>query len=231
MQHLDYRAVNRCVWNNLIRRIQNEKTIPKNDMLQWIKEDMNALLKLCLNSKHDTALRDLLYDTLLTIAESDLLHVKIGYDSPEQLMFNYQMIMPFVLNSQLPIPDSKSEEITNCLFDLKGYSVKNAYWDMLQKTIQYISHQDKNSTNNSIQFRTIRTRIYILLGNHLVDQMSDDSEGFLAHQTTVMSFLLYPLEYDQLLLVENVKELWTKLYDEVVKHDSTCCELKIHSAK
>uniref|UniRef100_A0A182XFN3 Telomere-associated protein Rif1 N-terminal domain-containing protein n=1 Tax=Anopheles quadriannulatus TaxID=34691 RepID=A0A182XFN3_ANOQN len=226
MQHLDYRAVNRCVWNNLIRRIQNEKTIPKNDMLQWIKEDMNALLKLCLNSKHDTALRDLLYDTLLIIAESDLLHVKIGYDSPEQLMFNYQMIMPFVLNSHLPFPDSKSEEITNCLFDLKRYSAQNAYWDMLQKTIQYISHQDKNSTNNSIQFRTIRTRIYILLGNHLADQMSADSEGFLAHQTTVMSFLLYPLEYDQLLLVENVKELWTKLYDEVVKHDSKCCELK-----
>ncbi|EAU77172.2 AGAP010393-PA, partial [Anopheles gambiae str. PEST] len=174
MQHLDYRAVNRCVWNNLIRRIQNEKTIPKNDMLQWIKEDMNALLKLVRKSTHPVAV----------------------------------------------------EEITNCLFDLKRYSAQNAYWDMLQKTIQYISHQDKNSTNNSIQFRTIRTRIYILLGNHLADQMSADSEGFLAHQTTVMSFLLYPLEYDQLLLVENVKELWTKLYDEVVKHDSKCCELK-----
>lgn len=64
------------------------------------------LLLQCLNSKHDTALRDLLYDTLLIIAESDLLHVKIGYDSPEQLMFNYQMIMPFVLNSHLPFPDS-----------------------------------------------------------------------------------------------------------------------------
>lgn len=55
MQHLDYRAVNRCVWNNLIRRIQNEKTIPKNDMLQWIKEDMNALLKLVRKSTHPVA--------------------------------------------------------------------------------------------------------------------------------------------------------------------------------
>uniref|UniRef100_A0A182K582 Telomere-associated protein Rif1 N-terminal domain-containing protein n=1 Tax=Anopheles christyi TaxID=43041 RepID=A0A182K582_9DIPT len=173
MKHLDYMTVNRCVWNSLISRMKNEKTVPKKEMLQWIKEDMNALLKLV--RKH----------TIL-----------------------------------------KSEEIINCLFDLKRYSERNAYWDILQKTVQYICHEDDHSNSNSSHFRTIRTRIYTLLGNHLAEQIRDDLQGFLSHQTTVMNFLLYPVEFDMLLVIENLKDLWIKLYDLIAKQDSKTCEFK-----
>uniref|UniRef100_A0A182R8X4 Telomere-associated protein Rif1 N-terminal domain-containing protein n=1 Tax=Anopheles funestus TaxID=62324 RepID=A0A182R8X4_ANOFN len=224
MQHLDFLQINRCVWNNLIKRISAETTVPKIDMLQWIKEDMNALLKLCLLHDKDLVLRDILYDTLLTITQSNLLHVNIGYDSPEQLMFNYKTVMSLVLHPQLPCPVTKSEPIVKSLFDLKRHTGQNAYWDILQKTIQYICHADEHSGNNSFEFRSVRTQIYTHLGSYLTAQIRDDMEGYLQHQTTVMSFLLYPLEYDQLLLIESVKELWLQVYEPIAKQETQTCE-------
>ncbi|XP_035899232.1 telomere-associated protein RIF1 [Anopheles stephensi] len=224
MNHLDYLQINRCLWNNLIRRATAATTVAKNDMLQWIKEDMSALLKLCLLQDGDMALRDLLYDTLLTIAQSDLFKVNVGYDSPEQLVFNYKTLMPLLLHPQLPCPVEKSEPIVKCLFDLNRHTGPSAYWDILHKTIQYICHEDDHSGNNSSDVRAIRSQIYTQLGNHLTVQIRDDMEGFLQHQTTVMSFLLYPLEYDQLLLIDSVKKLWMALYEPIAKQETNTCE-------
>ncbi|XP_050079523.1 telomere-associated protein RIF1 [Anopheles maculipalpis] len=224
MHHLDYLQINRCVWNNLIRRGTTGTTVSKNDMLQWIKEDMNALLKLCLLQESDLVLRDLLYDTLLTIVQSDLFKVNIGYDPPEQLIFNYKTLMPLLLHSQLPCPVEKSEPIVKCLFDLKRHTGQNVYWDILHKTVQYICLEDNHSGNNSSDFRAIRSQIYTQLGNYLTVQIREDMEGFLQHQTTVMSFLLYPLEYDQLLLIESVKELWISIYEPIAKQETNTCE-------
>uniref|UniRef100_A0A182YE69 Rif1_N domain-containing protein n=1 Tax=Anopheles stephensi TaxID=30069 RepID=A0A182YE69_ANOST len=224
MNHLDYLQINRCLWNNLIRRVTAATTVAKNDMLQWIKEDMSALLKLCLLQDGDMALRDLLYDTLLTIAQSDLFKVNVGYDSPEQLVFNYKTLMPLLLHPQLPCPVEKTEPIVKCLFDLNRHTGPSAYWDILHKTIQYICHEDDHSGNNSSDVRAIRSQIYTQLGNHLTVQIRDDMEGFLQHQTTVMSFLLYPLEYDQLLLIDSVKKLWMALYEPIAKQETNTCE-------
>ncbi|XP_053658738.1 telomere-associated protein RIF1 [Anopheles marshallii] len=224
MQHLDYLQINRCVWNNLISRICAETTIPKTDMLKWIKEDMNALLQLCLLHENDQVLRDMLYDTLLTITQSDLLKVNIGFDSPEQLVFNYKTIMSLLLHAQLPCPPKKSEPIVKSLFELKKHAGQNAVWDILQKTIQYLYHTDEHSFNNSSDFRSIRTQIYIHLGGYLTAQMQNDMEGCLQRQNTVMSFLLYPLEYDQLLLIESVKDLWLQVYEPIAKQETKTCE-------
>uniref|UniRef100_A0A182SHZ0 Rif1_N domain-containing protein n=1 Tax=Anopheles maculatus TaxID=74869 RepID=A0A182SHZ0_9DIPT len=220
MYHLDYLQINRCVWNNLIRRATAGTTVSKIDMLQWIKDDMNALLKL----HGDLVLRDLLYDTLLTIVQSDLLKVNIGYDSPEQLMFNYKTLMALLLHPQLPCPVEKSEPIVKSLFDLKRHTGKNGHWDILHKTIQYICHEDEHTGNNSSDYRAIRAQIYTQLGNYLTVQMRDDMEGFLQHQTAVMSFLLYPLEYDQLLLIDSVKGLWMAIYEPIAKQETNTCE-------
>uniref|UniRef100_A0A182MN10 Uncharacterized protein n=1 Tax=Anopheles culicifacies TaxID=139723 RepID=A0A182MN10_9DIPT len=193
-------------------------------MLQWIKEDMNALLKLCLLHENDLALREMLYDIVLIITQSDLLNVNIGYNSPEQLMFNYKTIMSFILHPQLPCPVTKSEPIVKSLFDLKRHTGQHVYWDILQKTIQYICNADEPSGNNSSDFCAIRTQIYTHLGNYLTAQIQDDMAGVLKHQPTVMSFLLYPLEYDQLLLVESVKELWLQIYEAIAKQEPKTCE-------
>uniref|UniRef100_A0A182W8B7 Telomere-associated protein Rif1 N-terminal domain-containing protein n=1 Tax=Anopheles minimus TaxID=112268 RepID=A0A182W8B7_9DIPT len=224
MQHLDYLKINRCVWNNLLRRINAETTVPKIEILQWIKEGMNALLKLCLLHENDLVLREMLYDTLLTITQSDLLKVNIGHDPLEQLMFNYKTVMALILHPQLPCPVTKSEPIVKSLFDLKRHTGQNVHWDILQKSIQYICHADEQSGNNSSDFRSIRTQIYIHLGNYLTAQIQDDMEGVLQNQSTVMSFLLYPLEYDQLLLVESVKDLWLQVYEAIAKQETKTCE-------
>ncbi|XP_052889457.1 telomere-associated protein RIF1 [Anopheles moucheti] len=224
MQHLDYLQINRCVWNNLINRICTETTLPKTDMLKWIKEDMNALLKLCLFQENDLVLREMLYDTLLTITQSDLLKVNIGVDSPEQLTFNYKTIMSLILHPQLPCPPQKSEPIVKSLFELKKHAGQNAVWDILQKTIQYLYHMDDNSFNNSSDFRPIRTQIYTHLGSYLTAEMQNNMERCLQHQTTVMSFLLYPLEYDQMLLKESVKDLWLQVYEPLAKQETKTCE-------
>uniref|UniRef100_A0A182NVC4 Rif1_N domain-containing protein n=1 Tax=Anopheles dirus TaxID=7168 RepID=A0A182NVC4_9DIPT len=224
MKHLDYLQLNRCLWDNLINRINAEKTVPKADMLHWIKEVMTALLKLCIKQQNDLELRDLLYDTLLNMAKSDLFNVNVVYDSPEQLMFNYKMFMSFILHPQLPCPVGKSEEIVKCLFNLERYSKQNAYWDVLQKTVQYICHNDEDNGMNSSEFRTIRTQIFSHLGNYLVDHIRDDPAGFAQHQTAVMSFLLYPLEYERLLVIDDVEDLWVKVYGLIVKQQGRSCD-------
>uniref|UniRef100_A0A182QUA1 Telomere-associated protein Rif1 N-terminal domain-containing protein n=1 Tax=Anopheles farauti TaxID=69004 RepID=A0A182QUA1_9DIPT len=110
------------------------------------------------------------------------------------------------------------------MFNLERYSKQKVYWDVLQKTIQYICHNDEDSGNNSPEFRAIRTKIFSHLGNYLVDQIKDDPIGFAQYQTTVMSFLLYPLEYDRLLIIDYIEDLWVKIYEPIVKQQGKSCD-------
>uniref|UniRef100_A0AAG5D1K8 Telomere-associated protein Rif1 N-terminal domain-containing protein n=1 Tax=Anopheles atroparvus TaxID=41427 RepID=A0AAG5D1K8_ANOAO len=222
MKHLNYLELNRCLWGNLMERISGEKTTPKNELLQRIKEVMNALLRLCIKQENDVALRELLYDTLLIIAKSALLTVNIGYDSPEQPMLNYKSFMSAILHPDLPCPGDKSEEIIKHVFDLQRYSKQKGYWEMLQKTIQYLCETDGD--NGISEFRTIRTQIYRHLGSYLIVQIHADPAGFAEHQSTVMGFLLYPLEYDQLVFIESVSSLWDEVYEPIALQEGKSCE-------
>ncbi|XP_058116909.1 uncharacterized protein LOC131285117 [Anopheles ziemanni] len=223
MKHLNYIELNRCLWCNLMDRINCEKTVSKNELLQRIKDVINALLRLCIKQENEIPLRELLYDTLLIIAKSELLTVNIGYDSPEQPMLNYKAFMSAVLNADLPCPANKSDEIVKHVFDLQKYRQQKGYWEILQKTVQYLC--ETNEDNGSIsEFRTIRTQIYCHLASHLIVQIRDDPAGFEEHQSTVMSFLLYPLEYDQLVVIESVRSLWNEVYEPIALREKTSSE-------
>ncbi|XP_053674862.1 telomere-associated protein RIF1 [Anopheles nili] len=224
MKHLDYLSLNRCLWNNLIDRIIEEKTIPKHEMLQWIKEDMDSLLKLCIRQKHDLPLRELLYDTILKIAESDLIVINIGHDSPDQLTFNYKMIMSLIIHPQLSCPASKTDQIIKRVFDLKRYIKNNNYWDMLKKTIQYMCYSNDENETNGYKFQTLNTQIYCLLGEQLIERIRVDVSSSEENQQTVINFLLYPLEYDHFLVIDTVKNMWINAYESILNNDKASCK-------
>uniref|UniRef100_A0A182JCJ0 Rif1_N domain-containing protein n=1 Tax=Anopheles atroparvus TaxID=41427 RepID=A0A182JCJ0_ANOAO len=116
----------------------------------------------------------------------------------------------------------KSEEIIKHVFDLQRYSKQKGYWEMLQKTIQYLCETDGD--NGISEFRTIRTQIYRHLGSYLIVQIHADPAGFAEHQSTVMGFLLYPLEYDQLVFIESVRSLWDEVYEPIALQEGKSCE-------
>ncbi|XP_058065615.1 telomere-associated protein RIF1 [Anopheles bellator] len=222
MTHLDYLELNRCLWRNLLSRAVNFDS--KWELLLWFKEDMIALVNLCIKQDEDLALRELLYETLLIVAQSELLTVTVGYDSPEQLMLNYKCIMAAVLHPDLPCPESKSKQIVEHVFDLQRYTQQQGYWEMLQKTVQYMCNAAEINHSQNAEFREIRTQIYLYLADYLIERIRDDPKGFDAHRTVVMNFLLYPLEFDQLVLTEKVQTKWLAVYQPIAQSDVTTCD-------
>lgn len=49
-------------------------------------------------------MREIAFDTVRMVAETNLMAVTIGQDSPEQLTNNYKLMMPLLLNVELPFP-------------------------------------------------------------------------------------------------------------------------------
>ncbi|XP_052873375.1 telomere-associated protein RIF1 [Anopheles cruzii] len=222
MTHLDYLELNRCLWRNLLSRAVNFDS--KWELLLWFRDDMTALVSLCLKQSEDLALRELLYETLLIVAQSELLTVTVGYDSPEQLMLNYKCVMAAVLHPDLPCPESKSKQIVEHVFDLQRYTQQQGYWEMLQKTVQYLCTAAEVNHSQSAEFREIRTQIYLYLADYLIERIRDDPNGFDAHRAVVMNFLLYPLEFDQLVLTEKVQTKWLAVYRPIAQRELTTCD-------
>lgn len=50
-------------------------------------------------------MRELLYDTILMVVQTNLLAVTIGQDSPEQLVNNYRSFMTLMFNPDLNYPE------------------------------------------------------------------------------------------------------------------------------
>lgn len=52
----------------------------------------------------DEAIKELIYDIVQMVAETNLLSVTIGQDSPEQLTINYRNFMTLMFNPALDFP-------------------------------------------------------------------------------------------------------------------------------
>ncbi|XP_050090676.1 uncharacterized protein LOC126574489 [Anopheles aquasalis] len=222
MKHLNYLELNRCLWRNYIARA--EKLESRGEVLHWFRDDMTALLNLAVKQNNDPVLLELLWETLLLVAQSDLLTVRIGTDSPDRLTQNYKHFMPTVLSKTFPCPESKSKEIVEHVFDLKRYCQQQGYWEMLQKTIQFLCDPEGMDHTIMAEFGVIRTHIYCHIASGLMERIKEDPQGFDKHRSTVMNFLLYPLEFDQLMVMETVQKQWIELYKPIVSYDQRSCE-------
>ncbi|XP_049544971.1 uncharacterized protein LOC125956804 isoform X2 [Anopheles darlingi] len=221
MKHLNYVELNRCLWRNFIARAEELES--RGEVIQWFRDDMTALLNLSVKRNNDSVLLELLYDTLLLVAQSDLLTVRIGTDSPDRLTQNYKHFMPTVLNRTMPCPE-RSKEIVEHVFDLKRYCQQQGYWEMLQKTIQFLCDPEGMDHTAMVEFGVIRTHIYCHIASGLMERIKEDPKGFEKHRSTVMHFLLYPLEFDQLVVKETVQKQWIELYRPIVSNDQRSCE-------
>ncbi|XP_065090642.1 uncharacterized protein Rif1 isoform X2 [Ochlerotatus camptorhynchus] len=221
MKDKDYMKLNRCLWTNLLAMIEQEKVIPRSEMLGWITENLAALISLCTQLK-DEAMRELLYDTVQMVARTNLLAVTIGQDSPEQLVSNYRTFMSLLFNPDLDYPAGTSFTILSHVFDLRRYSSSQraSYWDMLQKTTQYLMDLEptvlQNSVPKSTSNRRMVTQIYRSMALHLKEQIDSHRDQFEQSQSIVYGFLLFPLEYDRFLEVDDVRDVWQQVYAAMV---------------
>ncbi|XP_058459827.1 telomere-associated protein RIF1 isoform X3 [Malaya genurostris] len=229
MKDLNYLELNRCLWKNLLSMVEQEKTIPRSEMLDWVRENLNALLNLSTQLK-DTAICELLYDTTRMVALTNLTTVVIGHDSPEQLVSNYRNLMSLMFNADSNYPEDISLTIISHIFDLRRYaSQPNGYWDMLQKTIQYLVDLDSTlfiDSSANASNRRIVTQIYQLMAGHLKEQIRINRKQCEPALPIALSFLLFPLEYDRYLLVGQVRDDWQQVYDEIVskqRHTRYAC--------
>lgn len=46
MKDKDYMELNRCLWKNLLARVEQEQAISRVEMFSWIRENLNALISL-----------------------------------------------------------------------------------------------------------------------------------------------------------------------------------------
>ncbi|XP_055600357.1 telomere-associated protein RIF1 isoform X2 [Uranotaenia lowii] len=223
MKDKNYLELNRCLWRNLMNMVDQEVTTPRADMLGWIRENLAALISLSAQL-NDQILRELVYDTVLLVVQSKLLTVVIGQDSPEQLLNNYRTFMTLMFVPDLTYPEETSQKILSHVFDLRRYaSSKTGYWDMLQKSFQYLCDLDPALLNESRSdgVRRMVTQIYSVMAGHLEEQIQNKRFQFEHAQTIVYNFLLYPLEYDRFLEVGDVKESWQKVYHMIVKNQKS----------
>uniref|UniRef100_A0A182FBK9 Rif1_N domain-containing protein n=1 Tax=Anopheles albimanus TaxID=7167 RepID=A0A182FBK9_ANOAL len=118
----------------------------------------------------------------------------------------------------------KSKEIVEHVFDLKRYCQQQGYWEMLQKTIQFLCDPEGMDHTAMVEFSVIRTHIYCHIASGLVERIKEDPNGFDKHRSTVMNFLLYPLEFDQLMVMKTVQKHWIELYRPIVSDSQRSCE-------
>ncbi|XP_053683793.1 telomere-associated protein RIF1 [Sabethes cyaneus] len=222
MKQLNYLELNQCLWKNLLAMVEQEKTIPRSEMLDWIRENLAALINLSTQSK-DESIRQLTHDTIRMVAETKLLTVTIGQDSPEQLANNYRTFMSLLFNSDLDYPEDISQAILSAVFDLRRYSSSQAsgYWDMLQKTVQYLSDLDAALFHDSTANRRFIAQIYRLMAVHLKEQIIAQRRQFERSSGIALGFLLYPLEYDRCLQVDAVSDEWQQVYAAIVSKSGT----------
>ncbi|XP_058829575.1 telomere-associated protein RIF1 isoform X2 [Topomyia yanbarensis] len=227
MKELNYVELNRCLWNNLLAMVEQEKTIPRSEMLDWVRENLAALISLSTQLK-DGVICELLYDTVRIVAQTNLTMVTIGHDSPEQLVNNYRNFMSLIFNEDLNYPEDISFTILSNVFDLRRYSSHpNGYWDMLQKTVQYLSDLDPllfSDSSASASNRRMVTQIYRSMAGHLKEQISIHRKQCEPSLPIVLGFLLFPLEYDRFLEVGELRDDWQQVYGEIVSGQrSTRC--------
>ncbi|XP_055533723.1 telomere-associated protein RIF1 isoform X2 [Wyeomyia smithii] len=221
MRELNYLELNQCLWKNLLAMAEQEKTIPRSEMLDWIRENLAALINLSIQL-NDDAIRQLAHDTVSMVAQTKLLTVAIGQDSPEQLVSNYRTFMSLMFNSDLDYPEDVSQAIFSHVFDLRQYSSQaNGYWDMLQKTVQYLSDLEPALFSDSIANRRFITQIYRLMAVHLKEQIVAQRRQFERSSLVALGFLLFPLEYDRYLQVDEVADEWQQVYAAIVSKSAT----------
>ncbi|XP_062562298.1 telomere-associated protein RIF1 isoform X2 [Armigeres subalbatus] len=220
MKDKDYMELNRCLWKNLLAKVEQEQTITRIEMFGWIKENLNALINLSIQLS-DEALKELIYDIVQMVAQTNLLSVIIGQDSPEQLVLNYRSFMSLMFNPALDYPASTSFTILTHVFDLRRYSSKRGgYWDTLQKTVQYLTGLDpallQNGDSKSAANRRMVTQIYRSMALHLGEQIDCHRDQIEQSQSIVYGFLLFPLEYDRFLEVGDVRDVWEDVFNGMV---------------
>ncbi|XP_021709370.1 telomere-associated protein RIF1 isoform X2 [Aedes aegypti] len=220
MKDKDYMELNRCLWKNLLARVEQEQAISRVEMFSWIRENLNALISLS-TKLQDEAIKELIYDIVQMVAETNLLSVTIGQDSPEQLTINYRNFMTLMFNPALDFPAGTSFTILSHAFDLRRYSSqRGGYWDMLQKTVQYLTTLEpsllQNGDPKSAANRRMVTQIYRSMALHLTEQIDSHREQFEHSQSIVFGFLLFPLEYDRFLEVGDVRDVWEDVFNGMV---------------
>ncbi|XP_055631800.1 telomere-associated protein RIF1 isoform X2 [Toxorhynchites rutilus septentrionalis] len=224
MKDKHYLELNRCLWKNLLSMVEQEKAIPRSEMLLWIQENLAALISLS-DQRKDDAMRELVYDTVLMVAQTNLLTVTIGHDSPEQLVNNYRVFMTLVFNPKVDYPENTSHKILSNVFDLRRYATtRGGYWDMLQKTTQYLSDLEPSLLTGpkGSTYRQLITHIYHTMAIHLKEQIGAQREQFEQYHSVALTFLLYPLEYDRYLRVEDIRDEWSNAYGAIVSGQKSC---------
>ncbi|XP_038108348.1 microtubule-associated protein futsch isoform X2 [Culex quinquefasciatus] len=219
MKDKPYLELNRNLWRNLLARVECEESVTKPEMLAWMQENLSALVKLSI-LRRDDAMREITFDTVRMVAETNLMAVTIGQDSPEQLTNNYKLMMPLLLNAELLFPPETSRTILSHWFDLRRYtSTPRGYWDLLQKTVQYLADLDAKLFGDA-RYRWIVTQIYRTMAPLLREQINKCPRGGDQFEQNflpvALGFLLFPLEYDRFVQVGELREEWQAVYGAVV---------------
>lgn len=91
---------------------------------------------------------------------------------------------------------------------------------MLQKTTQYLMDLEptllRNNDPKSTSYRRMVTQIYRAMALHLKEQIESHRDQFELSQSIVFGFLLFPLEYDRFLEVDDVRDVWQQVYAAMV---------------